>query len=126
MIKMRKMMDKFKQIQERHDEYEKILAEMRIAYAGKNHKPIELLTNKTHKDRGWLIDKVTELETQLERKCIWTRVNNSHHCWDKYDAWSTSCGEDFAIEEEWDDKVPNFCNNCGGKAIEAILENDDG
>lgn len=70
-------------------------------------------------------DKTTSVahwntRTELERECIWTRVNNSNHCWDEYDAWSTSCGEDYAIEEEWDDKVPNYCNNCGGKAKKAL------
>jgi hypothetical protein len=76
--------------------------------------------------RAWTSEqRIKELKAQLDRECIWTRVNNSYHCWDVYDAWSTSCGEDYAIEEEWDDKVPNFCNNCGGKAVEAILEKDD-
>jgi hypothetical protein len=51
-----------KEIQERHDEHEKILAEMRIAYADKNRKPIELLTNKAHIDRGYLLERLAAVE----------------------------------------------------------------
>ena len=52
------MNDKLKEIRKLHDEYEAILAEMRIKYADKNHKPIELLTNITHLHRGELLDMV--------------------------------------------------------------------
>ena len=58
-------------------------------------------------------------EAQLDRVCLWKRQKLGTD-WDEYDSWGTSCGEDYAIEEEWDDKVPNFCNNCGGKAKAAI------
>ena len=107
-------------IQARHDEVAKLLKgnfyEIGMS-VGKT-----TLTDTQH-DRGLLLKDNTRLQAQLERECIWTRVNNSYHCWDGCDAWSTSCGEDYAIEEEWDDKVPNFCNNCGGKAKQA-LESD--
>ena len=65
-----------------------------------------------------LEDKAKELQSQVDRECVWTRVNNSYSCWDEYDAWSTSCGEDYAIEEEWHDKITPYCSNCGGKVIE--------
>ena len=62
-------MTDLKEIRERHDEYEAILVQMRIDYADKNHKPIELLTNKTHKDRGELLKMVDELQAQLTAGC---------------------------------------------------------
>ena len=62
-------------------------------------------------------------EAQRDRVCLWKRQKLGTDCWDEYDSWGTSCGEDYAIEEEWDDKVPNFCNNCGGKAKAAIKVN---
>ena len=84
-------------------------------------EPAELYFNEVY-GIGSMRDqyKIAELQEQVDRECVWTRVNNSYSCWDEYDAWSTSCGEDYAIEEEWDDKVPNFCGNCGGKAKEAL------
>ena len=61
------------------------------------------------------------LEAQVERECIWTRAKLGTD-WDEYDSWSTSCGEDFAITEEWHDKPTKFCSNCGGKTKEALGE----
>jgi len=66
----------------------------------------------------WQDKRIKELQAQVDRECVWTRVNNSYSCWDEYDAWSTSCGEDYAIEEEWHDKITPYCSNCGGKVIE--------
>ena len=58
-------MSRFDEIKARHIQHEAILAQMRIDYADKNHKPIELLTNQTHKDRKELLDMVAKLEARL-------------------------------------------------------------
>ena len=78
------------------------------------------MLESVRQNRDRYYKRIKELEAPLERTCTWKRVNNSYHCWDEYDAWSTSCGKDYAIEEEWDDKIPNYCNNCGGKAQQAM------
>ena len=57
-----------------------------------------------------------ELLDMLNRKCVWKRHKLGTD-WDEYDSWGTSCGEDYAIVEEWDDTPPPFCGHCGGKAI---------
>ena len=82
-------------------------------------EPAELYFNEVY-GIGSMRDqyKIAELQEQVDRECVWTRVNNSYSCWDEYDAWSTSCGEDYAIEEEWHDKITPYCSNCGGKVIE--------
>ena len=51
-------------------------------------------------------------------ECEWVKACNSYDPWDEYDSWGTSCGEDFAIVEEWHDKITPYCSNCGGKVIE--------
>ena len=62
-------------------------------------------------------DRIEELEAQVDRTCKWKRQKLGTD-WDEYDSWGTSCGEDFAIVEEWHDKITPYCSNCGGKVIE--------
>ncbi len=52
------MSNRMARIQERHDEYEN---------ADKNHKPIELLTNSTHIDRGYLLTEVKGWKGRVKR-----------------------------------------------------------
>ena len=54
------------EITTRHEEYEVILDEMRIAYADSNLTPIELLGTPHHQDRGRLIDHIADLEYRHE------------------------------------------------------------
>ena len=56
-------------------------------------------------------------QAQVERTCTWKRQKLGTD-WDEYDSWGTSCGEDFAIVEEWHDKITPYCSNCGGKVEE--------
>ena len=95
------MNDKLKEIRKLHDEYEAILAEMRIKYADKNHKPIELLTNTTNLHRGELLkmlERVAELPEKWKSK-------------DRYDHYDTSR----------ESKTMTKCAN----ELQAILEKDD-
>jgi len=59
-----------------------------------------------HTHRGILLDR-------LEATCIWKK--QALGIWDKYDSWSTSCGEDYAIVDEWDETPTKYCCNCGCK-----------
>ena len=70
------MNTRLKEIRKLHDEYEAILAEMRIKYADKNHKPIELLTNTTNLHRGELLDM---LERVAELPDEWVHSGNGHY-----------------------------------------------
>jgi len=62
-------------------------------------------------------EQVKELQEQVDRTCTWKRQKLGTD-WDDYDSWGTSCGEDFAIVEEWHDRITPYCSNCGGKVIE--------
>ena len=75
-----------------------------------------------HQARGWLLEYIKELEA--EKTCTWKRQKLGTD-WDEYDSWGTSCGEDFAIVEEWDDTPSKFCGNCGGKVKQALKEQDN-
>ena len=59
---------------------------------------------------------------ELVRECLWHKQNIGG--WDEYDSWGTSCGEDFAIVEEWHEQLPNYCNHCGGKIRLREKENE--
>jgi hypothetical protein len=62
---------------------------------------------------------------EAEKECVWTKCVMGNY--GEYDNWSTSCGEDFAIEEEWHETPTEYCSNCGHKTRESeiALENDD-
>ena len=60
---------------------------------------------------------LSKLQQQVDRTCKWKRQKLGTD-WDEYDSWGTSCGEDFAIVEEWHDRITPYCSNCGGKVIE--------
>lgn len=62
-------------------------------------------------------------ELEAEKTCTWTRTCLNYSGFEP-DAWSTSCGEDFAIVEEWDDTPSKFCGNCGGKTQQALEKGD--
>ena len=82
-------------------------------------RPIVLCPN--HLDEDMLEDclfcRIAELQEQVDRTCTWKRQKLGTD-WDEYDSWGTSCGEDFAIVEEWHDRITPYCSNCGGKVIE--------
>jgi len=75
--------------------------------------------NNTGKELLKKDKRIKELET--EKTCTWKRQKLGMD-WDEYDSWATSCGEDFAITEEWHEKPTKYCSNCGGKTIEALGE----
>ena len=76
------------------------------------------------RERARLRKEIAELKAQLEavkdRECVWTKTIMGNY--GEYDCWSTACGEDFAIEEEWHERPTKFCANCGGKTRAAIGE----
>ena len=59
---------------------------------------------------------IEKLEAQINRECKWQKQNLGTG-WE-YDSWATSCGEDYAILEEWDETPPPYCGHCGGKAVD--------
>ena len=65
-VVMKLTTEQLTEITTRHEEYEVILDEMRIAYADKNHKPVELLGTPHHQDRGRLIEHIADLEYRHE------------------------------------------------------------
>ena len=70
--------------------------------------------------------RITELKAQVNRECKWQKQAIGAQ-WE-YDSWATSCGEDYAIMEEWDETPPPYCNHCGGKAVDVTpkkMEQDD-
>ena len=73
---------------------------------------------QTDPEPDWKDKRIAELEAQ-QKTCTWKRQKLGTD-WDEYDSWGTTCGEDFAIVEEWHDKPTKFCSNCGGKTIEAL------
>ena len=64
--------------------------------------------------------EVSELEAKANHTCKWQRQLLGTY--GDYDSWTTQCGEDFAIEEEWHDTPTKFCANCGGKTVEVSDE----
>lgn len=77
--------------------------------------------DETESDQQLLKDAVRlikQLQQQVERECVWTKTVMG--IYGEYDNWATSCGEDFAITEEWHEKPTPFCSNCGGKAVIVI------
>jgi len=58
-------------------------------------------------------DRIKELEA--EKQCQWQK--QCLGMYGEYDSWNTSCGEDFAIEDEWHETPTKFCSNCGGKTV---------
>ena len=56
-------------------------------------------------------------ELKQRKTCKWEKASLGYNYYE-YDAWSTECGEDFAITEEWHDTPTPFCSNCGGKTID--------
>ena len=109
--------DKLIEIQERHGNYHPYKP------AGNNVvlKQLLLERNLMNQDRGYLLEHIKELEA--EKTCTWKRQKLGTD-WDEYDSWGTSCGEDFAIVEEWHDTPTKFCGNCGGKTQQAIGEDE--
>ena len=73
---------------------------------------------------GWLADvelpliadHIAELEAQVNRECKWQKQAIGAYA--EYDSWATSCGEDYAIMEEWDETPPPYCGHCGGKVVD--------
>ena len=100
------------------------------------------LGTPAHKDRSTLLQMVDDLqaenekyrlgmqencqlrkriaELEAEKTCTWTKT--IYNPYGEYDNWSTSCGEDFAITEEWHEKPTKYCSNCGGKTVEGKPE----
>lgn len=59
------------------------------------------------------------LEAERDETCKWQHDLISIDSYTEYDSWATSCGETFAILEEWHEKPAKFCLNCG-KKVEAL------
>ena len=57
----------------------------------------------------------------IDETCKWQHDLISTDSYTEYDSWATSCGETFAILEEWHEKPTKFCSNCG-KKVEALEE----
>jgi hypothetical protein len=70
-----------------------------------------------------LFRKLRAVAAGYGRECVWTKTSmNSYGEDDCYDCWTTSCGEDFVIEEEWHETPTIFCAHCGGKTRAALEE----
>ena len=67
--------------------------------------------------------RIVALEAQINRECKWQKQAIGSYA--EYDSWATSCGEDYAIMEEWDETPPPYCGHCGGKVVD-VTPKDSG
>ena len=70
---------------------------------------------KTADELDAAAEHIVKLEAQVNRECKWQKQAIGSYA--EYDSWATSCGEDYAIMEEWDETPPPYCGHCGGKAV---------
>ena len=69
------------------------------------------LEDALHDQHPWRV--IDTLLDELERECWWKKIEISEWC--ETPEWVTACGEDYCINEEWQEQPTPFCPNCGGK-----------